>query len=136
MLGGDLLEPLDDVGGQPIEADRLGRAALGVLRAGQVEQVRHQPAHPLGLLGGLGGDLLAGVGVEVAPEQVEIGPHDGQRVAKLVGGVGEELALAFEQRAQPLDHPIERHGQPPDLGGALGAGRRTRRRRSWRSARR
>ena len=123
MVRRDLLEPFDDVGRQPVQAHRLGRAALGVLLAGQVEQVRHQPAHPLGLLGGLGGDLLAGLGVEVAPEQVEIGPHDGQRVAKLVRGVGEKLALALEQRAQSLDHPVERHGQPPDLAGALRAGR-------------
>ena len=42
---------------------------------------------------------------------LELGPHDRQRAAQLVGGVGDERPLPRAPRRQPVEHVVEGHGQ-------------------------
>jgi hypothetical protein len=93
-----------------------------LLAAGQGEQVVDQAGHAVAgpLDHGHGVAQVVGVGPGVGQGDVDVGADDGQGVAQLVGGVGDELALGGEGRVQPGQHGVEGVGQLLEL--VVGAG--------------
>ena len=93
-----------------------GALAPGV-GAGEQQEVRHQPAHPVrGAQRGAG--HLPALAVQLGLEQLEVGEDAGQRRAQLVRGVGHEVALALERGlalaargAQLREHVLEGVGE-------------------------
>ncbi len=53
--------------------------------------------------------------VGFAVEQLDLGAQHGQGRAELVGGVRDEVALAFERALEPVEHVVEGVGQHADL---------------------
>ena len=48
---------------------------------------------------------------------LDLGAHAGQRPAQLVGRIGHERPLPLPAGGQPVQHPVQGHGQGPDLVG-------------------
>jgi hypothetical protein len=103
----------------PGEGRHVDRAAVGgVVAAGELEQVVDQLLEALDLLDDeAGGDRRARVEVLAA-----VGEHTGgrgqglQRRAQLVAHVGSEAAVSFEAAGELVDHPVERGGEPGEVG--------------------
>ena len=88
--GGDAFQFLSDYFAQ---AYRLRAERLPRLHLGQQQEVVDDAGHP----GGLGLDCPEGLGqvlsIGIAPDEIQIAPHDGQRTAQLVRCIGDELLL-------------------------------------------
>jgi len=97
----------DDVG----EVDRTG-CAEAFLAAGEGEQAVDEAFMAL-VDGEQGGAELTQrlAGLRVVEGDLDERAVDGQRGAELVGGVGDEAALAVEGAVQPLQHGIEGVGE-------------------------
>ena len=89
-------------------------AATPASLPGEVEQVLDGPLRrdhlvehaPLGRTA-----IAAGVG----QVDLQLGPHPGERVAQLVGCIGDEAALPFRRTFDPLEHRVHRACQAGDL---------------------
>ena len=83
--------------------------------AGQVEQVGDETleALDLGQHAGLGRHRIGAGGV--GQVDLELGPHACQRGAQLVGGIGDEPALAVGGRLDAFEHPVHGAGQAGHL---------------------
>ena len=80
------------------------------------EQVGRERGEPLGLLCGRPDRILElGVRARMAKRELELGPKQGERRAELVRGVGDESPLVLEGRLEPLEHLVERLGEPRHL---------------------
>jgi len=85
---------------------------VGLLGRGEDEQIVDQAtdAAYLGLHQTLDPAHLA-VGERLLGDQhIELAPHHGEWSPKLVRGVGDELALAFESLRESIEHVVERFG--------------------------
>ena len=105
----------DAFGQQRPDRDGLrGQRRLAGVHAGQVEQVLHEPAHPL-RLGQSGGQ---GVGVarrDAVDEVLEHRAEPGQRCAQLVAHVGDQLPARPVDGGQVARHRVEGPGELADL---------------------
>ena len=98
--------------------DVAGLVPGGVpVRAGQREQGVDEPGEALGLGLGAPGPGASG-GPDPVLEVLEPQPEGGEGGAKLVRGVGDELALGPDQRVEPLDGLVHHRGQRAHLGRA------------------
>ena len=107
---------------QAVEPHVLHRGLVGLLVAGELDQVADERAQLLQL-----GDqvraqpvAVAGVGRAAAGEHLEVGAQARERRAQLVRGVGDELALCALRTLERLEHGVERGRQARDLVLALG----------------
>ncbi len=114
---GDGPEPVDRLGGQDGEVDRLGVGRLlRRVEPGEPEEVLDQPAHPLVLDVDLAERGAVPLGVAVLGQgQARVRLDDRQRRPQLVRRVGGELELAdaglLDRRGDP---PSDRHGSEED----------------------
>ncbi len=100
--------------------DVLDLTGIGA-EPGQREHAVEHPAHRARLLDRLAEILgdLGGHGVRQAAAQVvQREAQAGERGAQLVAGVGDELLLPVQGALQDVGHPVERGGEPAQLGRA------------------
>jgi hypothetical protein len=88
----------------------------------QGEQVLDQALEGDGLIQdtAVGQGAVGGVGV--GEIDLQLGADAGQRVAQLVGGVGDEALLAIVGIFDPVEHGVHGAGEPGDLVVAVGLG--------------
>jgi hypothetical protein len=105
-----------------VEVHETLSVGLGAGQPGQQEQRGDQGLQP----GALGEDVLGQLrhGDPVGVRTSHLGdlPDHRQRRAQLVGGVGDELALGPLAGVDPVEHRVERRGQPGQLVVAGGYG--------------
>ena len=100
-----------------VDGDVRRRGSAAVVR-GQEQQVADQPLH----VGGAGQQVTgegASAGTSTAPDDgqgdLELRALGGQGALQVVGGVGDEVALAGAGGLEPREHAVHRGGQPADL---------------------
>ena len=108
---------LDRDGDEPVEPHVLGLRRLGLVVAGELDEVADQRGQLLQLRDEIRAQpvAVAGVGRTAAGEHLEVGPQRGERRAQLVRGVGDELALRPLRALERLEHRVERGRQARDL---------------------
>ena len=89
--------------------------------AGQLEQVDHHRVEAAHLSDDDVERLLGAVGEIVSPAVDDLGGggEGGDRRTQLVADVGGEAGLAFDPRLHGVGHPVERVGEPVEIGIAL-----------------
>jgi hypothetical protein len=102
-----------DLDGQVGNINGCEGQEVGLLGLGEHDEVVHDPAHPLQLIGDQGGGV-APVGRVVA-HQLQVPADDRDRRAELVAGVVQEPPLSGEGRLQPVQHVVEGPGQLGDV---------------------
>jgi hypothetical protein len=93
-----------------------------VLGLGEQQQVVHQPADAgdLALDVLLGASHVGGARILLGGQDLELAADHGDRSAELVGGVGDEVALALELGREAVEHAVEGIGEHLDLPSADG----------------
>ncbi len=82
------------------------------------EQVVDRAAHPVDFLAhALEHVALGGRERAAAQIDIELGAHDGQRRAQLVGRVGDEPLLLGDALLEAVEHRVQGHGEVTDLVG-------------------
>ena len=107
---------------QPVEPHVLDRRRLGLLVAGELDEVADERAQLLELRDEVGAQAVAvlGVGRAAARQHLEVGAQRGERRPELVRGVGDELALGALTALERFEHRVERARQARELVLALG----------------
>ena len=110
------LVPLREVGDQLGEVDLLARQCIAGAHLFEVEQRVGQGDEALDLvLEGLQGLLGLFRWPGSQELHLELGAHQRERGAELVGGVGEELSLALVRRTDPREQGVQGVSQAGDL---------------------
>jgi hypothetical protein len=122
--GGRRGDGRDDVADRDRHVDDLALRGAARLDPGQGQQRLGQTAHPVGVVGQAGEEVIAVVGVVLgAPLEDLDRPGDaGQGVAQLVGGVGDEVG--FGELATQLVGAVAEHRQDGPLVGQRARGHR------------
>ena len=123
-VGGTSLECVLGDGG---EVQRVGEGARLIV-AREYQQCLDEPLGVIDGLADLGGHRhqLVARRLRLGEDDVDRGAHDGQRRAKLMACVGDELPLAGERAVEPFEHRVEGVGELAQLvaralqGDALG----------------
>ena len=102
---------------QPVEPHVLDRGRVGLLVAGELDEVADERGQLLELRDHVGAQPLAVAGVRrpAAGQHLEVRAQRGERRAQLVRGVGDELALRALRALERLEHGVEGAREPRDL---------------------
>ena len=100
------------------QLDRARLDQLTCLGAGEREHVADEPVELVEAAQQRRRCLRAGCARRFRGRAARPGRAARERRAELVGGVRDEVALAFERPLEPLEHAVERVGQDPDLSAA------------------
>ena len=104
-----------DVAEQGGDLHRRALERVGpTLEPGEVEQLRHHPAQPLGLAQHLAQRLVVGLG-DAVDDVLEVGPERGDRRAEVVTDRGDELPPLLLHRLELCGHRVEAAGEVTDL---------------------
>ena len=104
-------EVLEEVG----ELDRAWLDELAGLGTGECEHVGDEPVELVEAVQQRHGAFVAARLVALAVEQLDLGAKYRERGPELVGGVGDEVALALERALEPVEHMVEGVGQQSHL---------------------
>jgi len=115
-LGARLRQAAGDLAGHlaQLQLPRLG-GRWALVQPRERQQVLDHAAEPQGV-----GEHALRQAPPVRPLRMlagdlELGPHAGQRAAQLVGGVGDEAALAPPGLLEPVEHAVQGDAEPVDL---------------------
>ncbi len=98
-----------------LQIDRPALQHQAAFDLSQQQQIRHQPAHPCDLLDGLADALLARLLVADPAQQVQVGTDRQQRVAQLVGSLGQELAMRPQGVLDLVEQLVHHAREPADF---------------------